>query len=114
MSVDTHRAKSATNMRGNDDSIALGNAVHRTTSFHDHSERLMADDATLDATHPTFVEMKVGAADRARGDAHQNVGRFSHLCIANFSYRDAPRFFENDCFHKVQIVAHRRAGAFAG
>src|ERR1035438_10655061 len=90
-------------MRGNDDSISLGHATHGTSDFLDDTERLVADDSAFDAAHPTLIEMQVCAADRAGGDAQKDVGRFTHLRIANFSYCDAPCFFEDDCFHRLLV-----------
>jgi hypothetical protein len=61
----------------------------------------MADYSALDAAHPTFVEMKVRAADGAGSDAQQRIGRFPHLRIANFLDCDATCFFEDHCFHSL-------------
>lgn len=41
----------------------------------------------------------------ARGDAQKDVRRFSHLCIANFSYRNTSGLFENNRFHTYHRAA---------
>src|SRR5271168_5013242 len=101
MTFDAHRAETAANMGGNDDSISLGNAIHGAADLFDDTERFMADDCALNAPHPTLVEMQVRAADGTRGNAQQDIGGFTHLRIANVSYHDAPCFFEDDRFHKL-------------
>ena len=99
VAIDAHGAKAATDMGGYHHPVSLLDVDDGAADFFDDAERLMADDSPFDAPHASFVEVKVGAADRGRGEAEQNVGRFAHLRIRNFANRDPARFFEHDGFH---------------
>src|SRR5207249_5671850 len=78
------RAVATRDGRRHDDALALPQVAHVLADLLNHADRLVPEDgAGLHARERAADEMQVGAADRARRDADQRIGRLLQPRIAH-------------------------------
>ncbi len=92
-------AKAAADVEREADPVALLHAVHSAANLDHLAEILVAEDASLFETRPSFVHVQVGAADVRRGEAHENVRGLLDLGIGNLVDADVARTLVNDSLH---------------
>ena len=96
---DAHGAKAAADVGGDGDAVAFFDAGDSGADLLDNAQGFVADDAALDPAHASLVEVEVGAADRGRSDAEEDVGLGPHLGVGDFLDGDPASFFKDDGFH---------------
>ncbi|HJZ38582.1 MAG TPA: hypothetical protein VJ204_20090 [Solirubrobacterales bacterium] len=81
-------ADAAGDDRGADDAVAGDEGAHRLADLLDHADVLVAaDEVGLGGDH-AVAEVDVAAADRRRGDADDDVGRFGEARLGGIDQSD--------------------------
>jgi hypothetical protein len=79
--------------------IAFAQIVPIAPGFFDNTHELMAHDHVFQLWEETVVDVQVRAADRGRGDSHNDVLRILYFGVINVVYFDVTRSMINHGLH---------------
>ena len=100
----TVEAKSAGDIERQDHTVALLDALHRFSHGLDNSHNFVPNHGAFFQRSAPVIHMQVAAANAARRDAHQRIGRRLQFRFRSIAYRHRVSTFIrdslHDCLHK--------------
>jgi hypothetical protein len=95
-----HEATAAGDVERDDDAVARLHVLDSRAHFLDDAHRLVAEDvAGLEERPHHLVQMKVGPADAARGDADDCIRRLLELRVGDALHANVPPTVPDKCSH---------------
>jgi len=95
-----HPAVAAGDVEGDDHPVSGHEVRYFGAHFLDDAHGFVAQHvAGLHVRPEHFIEMKIGAADRGRGDLDDGVGRFLQNRVRDPLYADRPFSLPGECLH---------------